>query len=71
MILTSLRPYDLSVANARDPVVAATVLAVLATLMTLLRYTIRVVQRAGFGWDDGLMLAALVPFITLRNEVSS
>lgn len=63
MILTSLRPYDLSVANARDPVVAATVLAVLATLMTMLRYAIRVVQRAGFGWDDGLILAALVPFI--------
>ncbi|RAO67831.1 uncharacterized protein BHQ10_003843 [Talaromyces amestolkiae] len=60
MILTSLRPYDLSVANARQPVVASTVLAVLATLMTLLRYVNRLVQKAPFGWDDFLMLGALL-----------
>jgi hypothetical protein len=63
MILTSLRPYDLSVANARQPVVASTVLAVLATIMTLLRYANRLVQKAAFGWDDFLILGALVRFI--------
>lgn len=66
MILTSLRPYDLSVANARQPVVASTVLAVLATLMTLLRYANRLVQKAPFGWDDFLILGALV-FISIVN----
>lgn len=62
MILTSLRPYDLSVANARQPVVASTVLAVLATIMTLIRYANRLVQKSGFGWDDFLILGALVWF---------
>jgi hypothetical protein len=62
MILTSLRPYDLSVANARQPVVASAVRAVLATIMTLIRYANRLVQKASFGWDDFLILGALVWF---------
>ena len=68
MISESLRPYDLSVPNARNPVAAATVLSVLATITTVVRYVSRIQRKVGFGWDDLLLLVALVTFTSLYEE---
>ena len=52
--------YDLSVAEARNPLIAITVFAIIAIVFTGLRLQSRRVRRVPLASDDYLMVAALV-----------
>lgn len=58
--------YDLSVARARDPLIAITVFAFIALLSTGMRLGSRRIRQLSFAKDDYLMVAALVWMIPRR-----
>lgn len=58
--------YDLSVARARDPLIAITVFAFIALLSTGMRLGSRRIRQLSFAKDDYLMVAALVCMIPRR-----
>jgi hypothetical protein len=52
--------YDLSVATARNPLIAITVFGFIAILATGLRLQSRRIRQLSFATDDYLMIASLV-----------
>lgn len=58
--LLVIMAYDLSVAEARNPLIAITVFAIIAIVFTGLRLQSRRVRRVPLASDDYLMVAALV-----------